>query len=94
MLDYMSESAPRRENIKFIAFSKTRSHLRGGYPSRISPTHQTLLKYKTDAAPLDFASYIRDTFHTQNMDDETYGYRKLLQLSSVEEQELLYGPRH
>ena len=91
MFDYMAHSTPRREGIKRLAFVKVRSHLRGGYKSALSPDTAKLLKYKANNAPLDFASFIRDTYHAKLVDDATLSYRDLLRVSSTEERDLLSG---
>ena len=91
MFDFMSRSSPKRAGIKQLAFVKVKTHIRGGYSSALSPQTSTLLKYKRSNAPLDFASFVRDWFGATLIDDEVYGYRELLQLTTSEEQQLLYG---
>jgi len=90
-VDYMARSSTRRGGIKKLAFLKIKTHLRGGYPSATSQSTKILLHYKRSHAPLDFASFINDTYNASLVDDEIHSYRELLNLTPIEERELLYG---
>ena len=87
MFDYMARFSTSRGLIRIIACKKLYCHLVQGYSSENAPSRKDLYNHIDNKGTLDFASFVAESYNTNQMEDSESGlsYRELLHLSGKAE---------